>query len=156
MSENLCTIQHIGRQLVFLYQSELFLQVFSLSLLHAVVGDGRDARALRQEDVQIGGIRSAVVRAAHNAVHLHGDIGKQTVAPEAADGLCDLFAGKLDRLADTQTGEAHQKLLIEVFHAIHLNAANDAFTGRTGIVNRHCRVSLRELSPDEEGHEAKG
>ena len=156
MSENLCTVQHIGRQLVFLHQSELFFQIFALALLHAVVGDGRDTGALGQEDVQVGRIRSTVVCAAHNTVHLHGDIGEQTVAPEAANGLRNLLAGELHRLADAQAGEAHQKLLIKVFHAVHLNAADDAFTGRTGIVNRHRRVSLRELSPNEEGHEAKG
>ena len=64
LSQNLCAIDHIRRQLIILDQPQLRLQILPITLLHPSITHLRDTRARHEFDTQIS-------RIIHNRIHPH-------------------------------------------------------------------------------------
>ena len=128
LCQNLGTVDHIGCELIILYQTQFLFQVLTLVLLYTVVVDLRNSGARGQLDMQKYGIVS-------DAVCTDGHIAEQSVAPITLDGLGNLFAGKCDNLPHRQATEADKQFIIVICHAFHHNIADDILSWRAAIVN---------------------
>ena len=96
LSQDLCTVDHVWRDLSALQDTEFLLHILFLALFQSHVVDGGDTGARLQGDMQIDLIT-------HDRVGRDLHIREETVLPIAFDGLRDFGAGHRDMLSDRET-----------------------------------------------------
>ena len=138
LCKNLCTVNHVGCQLVVLDQSHLLLQVVLLVLPNTIDVDFGDARTLRKLDVQVAGVTN-------ETVHPDGHIAEESVAPVAFHGFRDFFAGNLNLLSLCQSAQSNEKMVVVVLHAIDGNLTDVVLSGCAAIVDFRSHFTLHHL-----------
>ena len=126
LDDDFGAIDHIGRNLTAVLQTEALLEVFAFRLLHAAIADGADARLGGEMNVEV----DAVV---HDAIGRNLDVGEELLLPVAAHGVSDVGAGNGVDLAHFEAGDALQEVVVVARDFVHGEAAEDVFRGRDTI-----------------------
>ena len=109
LGDELRAVDHVGRNLSTLEQSEGVFEVGLLALLHTTIIDGGDTGARLEVDMQIDVV-------ANDRVGCDRDVREESVFPIALHGIRDGIARNLDLLPDLQTGDIREHIVLVAFH----------------------------------------
>ena len=145
LGQDLCTVDHVWRDLATLQDTEFLLHILFLALFQSHVVDGGDTWTCLQRDMQIDLIT-------HDRVRRDLHIREETVLPIAFDGLRDFRAGHRDMLSDRETRDACKHIILITVNAGDVEATDDEVTRRAGIVDVGVHDLLLRLHAGHDGH----
>ena len=109
-------VDHVVREFGAAAQLELLGQVLLLAARDSLELPVVDQRTLLEEDLQIDAV------AQNRGAHLH--VGEVALVPETGDGVGDIAARQIERIARQKTRRRTDQIGIEVFHAAHVDVAD--------------------------------
>ena len=147
LSQNLRAVDHVGVQGHAHGHAELVLHVLALRLFQSDVVDGRYFRSWSKIEVQIHLL-------ADERVDSHRHVGEQSVTPVTLHGISNLAAGNIDLVANGQSGNTCQLIVLIAFNAGNIDTCQSSGDGRAGI--RDFRMNDFLLCPQSEQRSVHG